>query len=401
MRAAVFFCLAAACTRGSSATCLSSASCVQIEPWSSSGGANFLKLTISTPGNVVFTTLRLTLNTDAVIDESVAQAYAFIATDSLFPMQAGTGVFKAGAAEWVDYSVTLNQSPPEGYAGFVLLLSTGAPRTSPGEFYILLSSVATYVNSVSVDPIQLADGQMPSQLMVTPIVESSLMPEAPVGPVMPPPAHPLPSLPPPLPSSPPQTPSPLPVPPPAPPPLQPPKVPPPPSPPLPPLLPPQTPPLPKFPPLAPGTHWVEPGWGTLETALSAASSGDELVLADGCFTLLHHSVLQVSNRNLTIRAQKLGQAVLQGPNYRQVMSIEAGAVVLDGLMMQGGLSIAESADVILNSCSVVNSEESGISVDDATVHAHNCSITDNSTPGNVIACNVRNHPEGLAISCRL
>ena len=50
----------------------------------------------------------------------------------------------------------------------MLLLASGTPRSSPGDFYVLLSSAATYVQAMSDDPIQLADGQMPSQLMPVP-----------------------------------------------------------------------------------------------------------------------------------------------------------------------------------------------------------------------------------------
>jgi len=154
----------------------SSATTIKVEPWTSSGGAQFLKIDINTPKNKPFTTLRLVLETDAVIDESLMQAYSFIASDTLYPMQAGTGTFKASAADWMDYSVTLNKKPAAGLPGFVLVLSTASRRASPAELYIKLSSPASYVKTSSTAPIELADGQTPSQLMTTPSLTSSLTP---------------------------------------------------------------------------------------------------------------------------------------------------------------------------------------------------------------------------------
>eukprot|EP00966_Prymnesium_polylepis_P169164 3911565-Prymnesium_polylepis.1 len=69
---------------------------IHIEPWSSSGGSDFLKVTVTTPGDAAFTTLKLALETDGVINGDAAISYNFIGSDSLFPLQAGTGTFKSG-----------------------------------------------------------------------------------------------------------------------------------------------------------------------------------------------------------------------------------------------------------------------------------------------------------------
>ena len=67
-----------------------------------------------------------------------------------------------------------------------------------------------------------------------------------------------------------------------------------------------------------GVRAVQPGVGTLQAALNAASAGDELVLADGTYTgsgttqsganMLH------INKAITVRALNFGQAVLNGQN---------------------------------------------------------------------------------------
>eukprot|EP00966_Prymnesium_polylepis_P198374 4597342-Prymnesium_polylepis.1 len=107
--------------------------CIQVDPFSSTAGSDFFKVTITTPGDVTFTTLRLALETDAVVDDGAAQAYAFIATDQLYPLQPGTGAFASGPGDWMGYSATLNQNPSSGNSGFILVLASGTPRTSPGE----------------------------------------------------------------------------------------------------------------------------------------------------------------------------------------------------------------------------------------------------------------------------
>ena len=108
---------------------------------------------------------------------------------------------------------------------------------------------------------------------------------------------------------------------------------------------------------------MEPGLGTLQATLDAAFNGDELVLLDGVYTGGGFEVLEIGNRNVTIRAQKVGQAFLHGHNARAVIRITAGMVVLDGLIITngtapqnagGGLSISGSADVTLTSCSITS-----------------------------------------------
>eukprot|EP00966_Prymnesium_polylepis_P195935 4541092-Prymnesium_polylepis.3 len=45
---------------------------IQIEPWTSSGGSSFLQVTVTTPGDAMFTTLKLALETDGVINDAAA-----------------------------------------------------------------------------------------------------------------------------------------------------------------------------------------------------------------------------------------------------------------------------------------------------------------------------------------
>ena len=80
---------------------------------------------------------------------------------------------------------------------------------------------------------------------------------------------------------------------------------------------------------------VQPGAGTLQTALSGASAGDELVLADGSYTGSGTNVLDV-DKSITIRALNAGQAVLDGENARRVVYITTGHVAVQGLNITRG-----------------------------------------------------------------
>jgi len=156
-------------------------------------GYPFLKISINTPGNIAFTTLRLSLQTANIIESSAALAYNFLGTDSLFPLQAGTGTFKQGASSWLGYSVTLNTAPP-GFTGFTIVLSTGQSNPSPATFFMLLTAAAQPVQSSDPVDHQLADASTPSNLMTTPSVLW-----------IPPPPPAIPSPPPPPAAPPPQT----------------------------------------------------------------------------------------------------------------------------------------------------------------------------------------------------
>ena len=81
---------------------------------------------------------------------------------------------------------------------------------------------------------------------------------------------------------------------------------------------------------------VQPGAGTLQAALNAASDGDELVLANGTYTGSGANVLEVG-KSVTIRALHARGAILDGENARRVVSsITSGTVVLEGLDITRG-----------------------------------------------------------------
>ena len=84
---------------------------------------------------------------------------------------------------------------------------------------------------------------------------------------------------------------------------------------------------------------VEPGAGTLQAAVDAASAGDELVLKDGTYTGSGDNVLHIA-KDITIRAQNAGMAVLDGEDARRVVYITGGTVVLEGLAITKGHSVS-------------------------------------------------------------
>ena len=92
---------------------------------------------------------------------------------------------------------------------------------------------------------------------------------------------------------------------------------------------------------------VEPGNGTLQAAYEAASAGDELVLRDGNYTGIGHCVLEIA-KNITVRAQNVGMAILDGENARGVVQISSGAVVLEGLVITKGRFVSARLLWLLN-----------------------------------------------------
>ena len=78
---------------------------------------------------------------------------------------------------------------------------------------------------------------------------------------------------------------------------------------------------------------VVPGADSIQNALAAASPGDELVLGDGTYNL--SSTITIIN-DITIRASNSRQAVLDGGDSIQVMSIPSGTVVLQGVIITRG-----------------------------------------------------------------
>ena len=80
----------------------------------------------------------------------------------------------------------------------------------------------------------------------------------------------------------------------------------------------------------------------LQAVVDSASNGAELVLADGIYTSSGSAVLEIS-KDLTIRAQHSGQAVLDGQNVRRVILIRSGTVRLEGLNITKGQEAYVSA----------------------------------------------------------
>lgn len=99
---------------------------------------------------------------------------------------------------------------------------------------------------------------------------------------------------------------------------------------------------------------VSPGAGTLQTALYAASAGDELLLEAGEYTgtVAYHSF--TVNKSIVIRAQTPGTAVLKGNgwsdgmvspdgNGKRVIMIESTGASMDEGVVFDGVVITEGA----------------------------------------------------------
>ena len=75
----------------------------------------------------------------------------------------------------------------------------------------------------------------------------------------------------------------------------------------------------------------------LQAAIDGVSADGVLELGSGTFTGSYDSDISFYiNKDITIRAQIAGQAVLDGGGSRRVFEIQAGRVVLEGLNIKNG-----------------------------------------------------------------
>ena len=84
---------------------------------------------------------------------------------------------------------------------------------------------------------------------------------------------------------------------------------------------------------------VQPGAGTLQAALNAASAGDELVLADGIYSSNSGDNVVYIWKSITIRALNPRGAIINGLDQRRCIAITSGTVVLEGLDITRGFAL--------------------------------------------------------------
>ena len=77
---------------------------------------------------------------------------------------------------------------------------------------------------------------------------------------------------------------------------------------------------------------IQPG-DDLVSAVANAAAGSELVLHNGTYSL--SSTISIG-KDITIRAQSMGMAVLDGQNSVRVLYISSGTVQLIGVNVTGG-----------------------------------------------------------------
>ena len=88
----------------------------------------------------------------------------------------------------------------------------------------------------------------------------------------------------------------------------------------------------------------------LQSKLNSAGAGDTLVLADGTYSGSGDNVLEIS-KDITIRAQNSGQAILDSENARRVIYITSGTVTLEGLnITRGYTSVRCPCPAALRAC---------------------------------------------------
>ena len=146
---------------------------------------------------------------------------------------------------------------------------------------------------------------------------------------------------------------------------------PPPWPPSPPLLPLHPPPL--SPPLVRcGSDPMVCG-SNLASAYADATDGDELVLTDGTYSGVGPEVLRVS-KSVSLRAQTLGHATLDGQDARRVLTIDAVAVTLRGLRIIRGKTERYHSNIV----GYDFSKGGGIFINGGNVSISDCTIQSNT-----------------------
>jgi len=153
---------------------------VSIVPFKSADGGAFLRVEVDAQwhdGDAIrsdFSTLRLALATDAQLAKPMGEAaYARVATDSLYPLGVGTGLFKSAANDWNEYVAVINEAP-NGFEGLLLTLASTRARRSPATFFIHLTRPATCVQASAVEPSQIADGGRRAKLLPTPELRTTI-----------------------------------------------------------------------------------------------------------------------------------------------------------------------------------------------------------------------------------
>ena len=132
-------------------------------------------------------------------------------------------------------------------------------------------------------------------------------------------------------------------------------------------------------------HVVSAG-ASVQMVLNAASAGDELLLENGTYTGIGHTVLDIS-KDITIRSRSPGMAVLDGQGARRVVRVRWSQVHLDGLKLTGGYSsqggglYAIGGHIELQSCVFSGNEAGvggGVAAKGAAVTMTLCSVYQNS-----------------------
>jgi hypothetical protein len=118
---------------------------------------------------------------------------------------------------------------------------------------------------------------------------------------------------------------------------------------------------------------VSPGAGTLQAAHDAANAGDTLVLLDGTYTGAHRDgVLRIS-KNLNVRAQNQGKAIIDGENARRgiyMSAVNPPVSVLQGLKVTRGLANMQ--------------EGGGLYFYDGSLTVQDCIISANNAASNAV-----------------
>lgn len=134
---------------------------------------------------------------------------------------------------------------------------------------------------------------------------------------------------------------------------------------------------------------VSAGPGNLQSAINGAAPGSTLILQDGTYTKVGDNPVALINKDLTIRAQNPGQAILDGEALQRCIKIEGGKTVhLEGLVIDNGLAKNTGGQNYLDGAGIFIDSDSGAN----TVSMTDCIVSNQDAFSN--AADSANPPHG-------
>jgi len=126
---------------------------------------------------------------------------------------------------------------------------------------------------------------------------------------------------------------------------------------------------------------VPADYSTVQAAINAASSGDEIIIAAGTY----NEDLSINGKDLTVTGAGIGQTVIQAASNQVTLSISntTVATVIQHLSLKNGFDgVSASSPFTITMCEVANHVHDGVAFEDGSGGSiTNCDIHDNGDDG--------------------